>query len=93
MQATVTSASGQLTVQPAEPILESKTVAAQLASEISARAGRTATVTCPPPAVIVAPVGRAFDCSASFPGQAARKVTVTVVDGRGDFSFQLAPAP
>lgn len=93
MTATVTTASGRFSVQPAESLLVSATVAAQLAAEITRRAGRTATVTCPPPSVIVAPVGRTFDCSATFAGQAARRVTVTVVDGRGDFSFQLAPAP
>ena len=93
MNATVTTASGRFSVQPAEPLLVATTVAAQLATEITRRAGRTATVTCPPPSVIVAPVGHTFDCSAVFAGQAARKVTVTVVDGRGDFSFQLAPAP
>lgn len=93
MNATVTASSGRFTVQPAEPILVSNTVAAQLASEITKRAGHPATVTCPPPAVMVVAVGRSFACSATFAGQAARRVTVTVVDSRGDFSFQLAPAP
>ncbi len=93
MKASVTSASGRFTVQPADPILVSKTVAAQLSAEITQKAGRPATVTCPPPAVLVAPVGHRFDCSAAFSGQQARTVTVTVVDTRGDFSFQLAPAP
>lgn len=91
LDATVTGNSGRFTISSADPILVPSSVAAQLTGEIKARTGQQPSVSCPGGPVVVVPVQRSLTCSATFSGQAPRTVTVTVVDRRGDFSFQLAP--
>lgn len=95
----VTDSNGGFTARLASPVVMLATLAEQLARQISARSGQRPTVTCPPPPgstgspLRVAPVRSRFDCSAVFAGQAPRTVTVTIVDAKGDFAFDLAPAP
>ena len=98
IDATVTDPNGSFVVTPAAPIVVLADVAGRLAGQIQARAGTRPAVTCPPPpgepgaTVRVAPVGSSLECSATFPGQPPRPVTVTIVDGKGDFSFSLPAA-
>lgn len=92
LDATVTDSSGAFTIDPIDAIVVPSAIATQLTQRIAARTGRTATVHCPAAAVVVVPVHRTLTCSATFAGQAPRHVVVTIIDRRGDFGFQLAPA-
>ena len=90
MDATVTGAGGHFTVAPAEPIVVLSSVAGQLATQIDQRTGRKPAVTCPGGVVKIVPVDTTFDCTATFPGEKGRTVTVKIIDIKGDFGYQLA---
>ncbi len=93
LDATVTDSSGAFSIDPNDAIVVPSSIATQLTERIASRTGRTATVHCPGGAVAVVPVHQTLTCTATFAGQAPRPVVVTVIDRRGDFGFQLAPAP
>jgi hypothetical protein len=92
MEAVVTSGSGAFTVTPADAIFAAPAVIAQLEAEIAGQTGQRPTISCPGPGVLVVPVGATFSCSASFPGEAPRAVTIRAANSKGDFGYQLAPA-
>jgi len=92
LDAAVTDTGGAFTVTPESAIVVVAAAVNQLSQEIGVQTGQAPTVTCGTKLVLVVKVGSAFPCTATFPGQTARAVTVTVVNIQGAFTFILAPA-
>lgn len=93
LDATVSAASGAFGVAARQAVVPLAAAESQLQEQIQQSTGHRPSVSCPSdhPLLVVA-VGAAFGCTAAFPGEASRALTVTVVDTTGHLRFDLAPA-
>ena len=90
--ATVSAPSGSFDLSPVQAVVPVAGTESRLETQIDQTTGHRPVVTCPyPQHLLVLSVGATFSCSAVFPGEKARSVTVTVVDAGGGYTFDLAP--
>lgn len=90
---TVTGTGNEFTPTPSEPIVAVRPTVSLLSKEIAQQTHHSARVDCGPHRVLVVAVGASFKCTATFPGERPREVTVTVTNRQGNaFRFSLAPA-
>jgi Domain of unknown function (DUF4333) len=92
LEGTVGAGGGQFTVAPREAIISVSSQTARLADDIASHTHTAPRVDCGPHTVLIVPVGHTFTCTATFPGEPPRPVTVKVLDLRGDFSYTLSAA-
>ena len=85
----VTSSGGRYSIQPAEAIVVSSQAAATIGQQIGSQLQEPVSVVCSPPAFRVVAPGGEFTCTATLGGQAARQLTVTVLDASGHTRFSL----
>jgi hypothetical protein len=91
MDGTVTGSNGQFTVVPDAAIIPIASATSLLTQDITNQTHVRPRVDCGTLRVAVVAIGRSISCSATFPGQKPRKVTVTVTDRQGDVRYTLAP--
>ncbi len=91
MDGTVTGTNGQFTVVPEAAIISIASATSLLTQDIANQTHVTPKVDCGTRRVAVVAIGKSITCSATFPGQKSRQVTVTVTDRQGDVRYTLAP--
>jgi len=91
MDGTVTGSKGRFTVVPQAAIIPIASATSLLTQDITNQTHVQPRVDCGTLRVAVVAVGQSISCSATFPGQQPRKVTVTVTDRQGDVRYTLAP--
>jgi uncharacterized protein DUF4333 len=91
LDGTVTGSNGRFTFIPQAAIIVIATATSLLTHDLADQTHVRPLVTCGTRLVAVVAVGKSFTCSATFPGQSPRKVTVTVTDRQGHVRVTLAP--
>jgi hypothetical protein len=91
MDGTVTGSNGRFTFIPRAAIIPIASVVSLLTHDLATQTHVQPLVNCGTRLVAVVAVGNSITCSASFPGQSPRKVTVTVTDRQGHVRVTLAP--
>ena len=89
LDGTVTSTGGRYSIQPTSAVISGGPLVSELRSRITTQLHARAQVTCGTRVVLVVAAGGSFSCQAVVLGQ-PRRVTVTVVDLRGNVRFTVA---
>lgn len=81
---------GRVTIEPAQAVVDTDRVEADIARVIRQQAGVDATVDCGSQRLFVKDPGATFDCQAADARGATRRIVVTVKDVQGNADYRLA---
>ena len=90
VNAKVTSTAGRVDVRLTRAVIVTRAAEAEIGRDMAKASGLGVTVSCPVPALLVAPTGHVFTCAARV-GTVEREVAVTVTSLSGALRYRVLP--